>query len=272
MNYKCLPCSPLPQLLSPIISSSVCAKMSRRQVSHSCGHTSGENIEPDDLSLWTEPISVPQRCWRCLGERHRPCMSSSGGYRVMFIGYLDVPSDTPSEAETTHNVAAPASASRTNTRSCHAPHLLFVPVFNPRDIDHNPYFGSPSAQESDAERTSSTSPRSRSRTANRSAQVVDGVLYTSPDNSGVPVPDFQSTTAASSPATSREGAVDVATLCNNTTSSSSRVSADDHAAQPEPEPEPEPHKQTNSSSPHFDGSEIDFSGLSIRPDADGGFE
>ena len=244
--------------------------MSRREVSHSCGHIVRENVEPIDLSLSTEPISVPQRCWRCLGERHRPYIYY-GDYHILFIGYLDVPSDTLAGDETAHNVAAPASISRTNTRSSHALHLLFVPVFNPRDIpDHDPYSGFTSAQELDAEHTSSPSPRSRSRAANRSAQVIDGVLYTSSDNPGVSMPDFQSTIAASSPAPSREEAVDVATLCNNTNSSSSRITADGHAAQPEPEPAP--RKQTNGSSPHFEGSEVEFSGLSIRPDADEGVE
>ena len=201
-------------------------EMCIREVTHSCGHTCRETIEPLDLSLEMEPISVSQRCWRCLGERPRPNISNYGDYRIEFTGYLEAPSETPSETGTSPNVPAPATSSRTKSNSSHALQSLFVPVFDARDLpNQSPYSAYSSAPESDADRRQTFSPSptpgprpgTRSRTANRYAQVIDGTLYSSHEDPGVPVPDIQSNPRGLNPVPSTEEAIDVAATYNDDT-------------------------------------------------------
>jgi hypothetical protein len=228
--------------------------MCMRYVIYSCGHAWRETIEPLDVSLILDPISVPQGCWRCLGKSRPVQVSYYGDLRMELTGKLEAPSERRSRHGSPCNVTAPANSSITNTASADRLRSPFVRVLDTKDLPSGSlYANHMSARQPDADDDQISSPgftsSTSSRLTNRSAQVIDGTLYSGHDNFSIPVPDFQSNIGGFTPVLSRvEAVVAKASLAIN-----------DGTAEVETEPQISIHERP------FEGSEIWFPGLSTPP-------
>lgn len=253
-----------------------------RHVTYSCSHTWYETMEPLDLSLILQPSNSPQRCWRCRGEARPSQVSYYGDHRIEFHPILAAPAERRSGVDSPSDARAPATTNRANTASCDGLSWLFVKVLDTRDLpEGSPYAGRRSEWEildagnEQTHSSSSTSGTAMGRT-NRSAQATHSTLRTGHDKSSMTVPDVTSSIGHSTfnlrrcepvtPRLSGPGRADDSSTPQSLVEEP--VKSKDPTPSENQNAETETRTRTSMPVRPSEGSEIEFPGLSIRPDGD----